>query len=54
MEGDVCVEALEDAIARHGKPEIFDTDQGSRFTSHAFTSELREAEIAIGMDGRGA
>ncbi|WP_236728644.1 IS3 family transposase [Methylobacterium sp. WSM2598] len=54
MEADVCVEALEEALARHGRPEIFNTDQGSQFTSHAFTRVLREAGIAISMDGRGA
>src|SRR4051794_41761043 len=54
MEADFCVEALEDALARHGRPEIFNTDQGSQFTSHAFTSVLREAGIAISMDGKGA
>lgn len=54
MEADFCVEALEEAMARHGKPEIFNTDQGSQFTSHAFTGVLRKAGIAISMDGRGA
>jgi len=54
MEADFCVETLEEAIAWHGRPEIFNTDQGSQFTSHAFTSVLREAGIAISMDGRGA
>jgi putative transposase len=54
MEADFCVEALEEAIAWYGKPEIFNTDQGSQFSSHAFTSVLREAEIAISMDGKGA
>ena len=54
MEADFCVEALEQAIAWYGKPEIFNTDQGSQFTGHAFTSVLREAGIAISMDGRGA
>jgi putative transposase len=54
MEADFCVEALEEALARHGKPEIFNTDQGSQFTSHAFTSVLRQAGIAISMDGKGA
>jgi hypothetical protein len=54
MEADFCVEALEDALARHGKPEIFNTDQVSQFTSHAFSSVLREAGIAISMDGKGA
>jgi len=54
MEADFCVEALEEALARFGKPEIFNTDQGSQFTSHAFTSVLLREEIAISMDGRGA
>jgi hypothetical protein len=51
MEADFCVEALEEALARYGKPEIFNTDQGSQFTSLAFTSVLRREEIAISMDG---
>tara|TARA_B100000749_G_scaffold42491_1_gene29320 strand:- start:538 stop:1365 length:828 start_codon:yes stop_codon:yes gene_type:complete len=54
MEADFCVEALEEALARYGKPEIFNTDQGSQFTSHAFFSVLHREEIAISMDGRGA
>lgn len=54
MEADFCVEALEEALARNGKPEIFNTDQGSQFTSHAFTSVLHREEIAISMDSRGA
>ena len=54
MEADFCVEALEEALARFGKPEIFNTDQGSQFTSLAFTSALLREEIAISMDGRGA
>ena len=54
MEADFCVEAVEEALARPGKPEIFNTDQGSQFTSHAFTSVLLNAGIAISMDGRGA
>ncbi|PSO09662.1 IS3 family transposase [Sphingobium sp. AEW4] len=54
MEADFCVEALEEALTRFGKPEIFNTDQGSQFTSHAFTSVLLREEIAISMDGRGA
>ena len=54
MEADFCVEALEEALARFGKPEIFNTDQGSQFTSLAFTSVLLREEIAISMDGRGA
>lgn len=49
-----CTEALEEALARHGRPEIFNTDQGSQFTSIAFTSVLQREKIAISMDGRGA
>jgi putative transposase len=48
-----CVEALEEALARHGKPRIFNTDQGAQFTSAAFTSKLEAAGVAISMDGRG-
>jgi putative transposase len=48
-----CVSALEEALARFGKPEIFNTDQGSQFTSAAFTGMLAVAGIAISMDGRG-
>lgn len=54
MEADFCVEALEEALASFGKPEIFNTDQGSQFTSMAFTSVLLREKIAISMDGRGA
>lgn len=54
MEALFCVEALEEAMARHGRPEIFNTDQGSQFTSHEFTSVLLAAGISISMDGRGA
>ena len=53
MEADFCVAALEEAIARYGKPDIFNTDQGSQFTSFAFTNTLREAGVRISMDGRG-
>ncbi len=49
-----CIEAVEEALARHGKPAIFNTDQGSHFTSTAFTDVLKKAEIAISMDGHGA
>ena len=48
-----CVEALEEALARHGKPRIFNTDQGAQFTSAAFTGKLEDAGVAISMDGRG-
>jgi putative transposase len=54
MEADFCVEALEEALAQFGKPEIFNTDQGSQFTSQAFTGLLLREKIAISMDGRGA
>ena len=54
MEVDFCLEAVEEALARHGKPAIFNTDQGSQFTSAAFTGLLRENAIAISMDSRGA
>ncbi len=53
MEADFCVAALEDAIARYGSPDIFNTDQGSQFTSFAFTTTLSDAGIRISMDGRG-
>ncbi len=53
MDAGFCVAALEEALARYGRPEIFNTDQGSQFTSFAFTSVLREAEVRIRMDGRG-
>jgi len=54
MEAAFCVEALEEALARHGRPEIFNTDQGSQFTSEAFTGVLTRSGIAISMDGKGA
>ena len=54
MEVDFCLEAVEEALARHGKPEIFNTDQGSQFTSAAFTGLLVRNGIAISMDGRAA
>jgi putative transposase len=54
MEVDFCLEAVEEALAKHGRPEIFNTDQGSQFTSAAFTGLLVENKIAISMDGRGA
>jgi len=53
MEADFCVSALEDAITCYGVPEIFDTDQGSQFTSYEFIKTLRDAGIRISMDGRG-
>ena len=54
MEAAFCIEALQDALARHGKPEIFNTDQGSQFTGAAFTGVLAAQEIRISMDGKGA
>jgi putative transposase len=53
LEADFCIEALEEALARFGKPDIFNTDQGSQFTSIAFTGVLEREKIAISMDGRG-
>jgi len=53
MDAGFCVAALEEALSRFGKPDIFNTDQGSQFTSLAFTSVLRDAEVRISMDGRG-
>jgi putative transposase len=54
MEAAFCVETLEDALARHGKPDIFNTDQGSQFTGAAFTGVLANNGIAISMDGKSA
>src|SRR6187455_910424 len=53
LEADFCVEALEEALARHGRPEIFNTDQGSQFTSDDFTGTLKRHGIMISMDGKG-
>ena len=53
MDSAFCVEALEEALQNHGKPRIFNTDQGAQFTSAAFTGKLEAAKIAISMDGRG-
>lgn len=54
MEADFCIEAVEEALARHGTPEIFNTDQGSQFTSTDFIKVLAAREIKISMDGKGA
>ena len=54
LETDFCIEAVEEAIHRYGKPEIFNTDQGSQFTSIAFTSLLMKHDILISMDGKGS
>jgi putative transposase len=53
MEAGFCVEALKEALDRYGKPEIFNTDQGSQFTSDDFTGVLKSADIRISMDGKG-
>ena len=52
LEVGFCIEAVEEALSRHGKPEIFNTDQGSQFTSGDFTGLLLENKIAISMDGK--
>ncbi|MEJ5023698.1 IS3 family transposase [Brucella anthropi] len=54
MEAAFCIEAVEEALARYGRPDIFNTDQGSQFTSVDFTTVLKKAEVAISMDGKGA
>jgi putative transposase len=54
MDTEFCREALEEALARHGTPEIFNTDQGSQFTSAEFTDILKKRGIGISMDGKGA
>jgi putative transposase len=53
LEADFCLEALEEALASHGAPEIFNSDQGSQFTSEAFTERLKEAGVRISRDGKG-
>jgi putative transposase len=54
LEVEFCLDAVEEALARYGRPKIFNTDQGSQFTSTAFTGLLLENAIAISMDGRGS
>ena len=53
LDAGFCTDALDEALARHGAPEIFNTDQGSQFTSFVFTGRLQAAGIRISMDGRG-
>ena len=53
MTTDFCVEALEEAMAKYGRPEIFNTDQGSQFTSEGFTQVLKNHDVKISMDGKG-
>jgi putative transposase len=54
MEASFCIDAVEEALAKHGCPQIFNTDQGSQFTSAEFTSVLIDNAISISMDGKGA
>ncbi len=54
MEAAFCVETREDALTRYGKPDVFNTDQGSQFMGAAFTGLLASNGIAISMDGKGA
>ncbi len=53
LDASFCVDCLEDALREHGRPEVFNGDQGSQFTSHVFTGVLKRERIAISMDGRG-
>jgi len=53
MDAGFCIEALNEALTRHGKPEIFNTDQGSQFTSQAFTGLLLDQGVQVSMDGKG-
>ncbi len=53
LDAGFCVEALQEALSRHGRPEIFNTDQGAQFTSNAFTEALKSHGVNISMDGRG-
>lgn len=53
LEAAFCIETLEEALSSHGRPEIFNTDQGAQFTSEAFTARLKQNGIAISMDGKG-
>mgnify|MGYP002631589863 FL=1 len=54
MTTDFCLEALDEALRLYGRPQIFNTDQGSQFTSYAFTEALRSHGITISMDGKGS
>ena len=53
LDASFCIEALEEALERHGAPQIFNTDQGSQFTAEGFTGALLSRGVAISMDGRG-
>jgi putative transposase len=52
MDVSFCLEAFDEALGKYGKPEIFNTDQGSQFTSLAFTDRLKQEDIRISMDGK--
>jgi len=54
MEAAFCTEAVEEALAKYGRPEIFNTDQGSQFTAIGFTGVLLDNAIAVSMDGKGS
>ena len=54
LEADFCIEAVEEALARYGRPEVFNTDQGSQFTLTDFIKVLASREIKISMDGKRA
>ena len=54
LETAFCIEAVDEALARHDKPDIFNTDQGSQFTSTDFIKTLKDAKVSISMDGKGA
>ena len=53
MDAEFCIQALEEALARYGPPEIFNTDRGSQFTSPRFVDVLKDAGVRVSMDGRG-
>jgi len=53
LDAEFCVAALNEALVRYGKPDIFNTDQGAQFTSEAFTQVLKDADVRISMDGKG-
>ena len=53
MDASFCVDCLEDALRHHGRPEVFNSDQGSQLTSAAFTDMLKREGVASSMDGRG-
>ena len=53
MDTTFCIDALKEALSKYGTPEIFNTDQGSQFTSNAFTGILKSNDIKISMDGKG-